>query len=100
LEKEYENWNMECKEPILVRSTQKVLHNELSNLNFDIPAPQETRLESVIQKFDNFSLFNSGLESKKHESDCGFYLSGEFLKYVKYFKIVNERIRCLRLKSK
>jgi len=44
----------------------KVLHNELSNLDFDVIALQETRLESGINKFDNFPLFNSGLESKKH----------------------------------
>jgi len=31
----------------------KVLHNELSNLDFDVVALQETRLESGIQKFDN-----------------------------------------------
>ena len=43
----------------------KVLHNELSNLDFDVVALQETRLDSAIKKFDNFALFNSGLESKK-----------------------------------
>jgi len=42
-----------------------VLHNELSMLDFDIVALQETPLESGIQKFDNFTLFNSGSESKK-----------------------------------
>jgi len=78
----------------------KVLHNELSNLDFDVAALQETRLESGIQKFDNFVLFNSGLESKKHETGCGFYVRGEFLKYVKDFQIINERICCLRLKAK
>jgi exonuclease III len=52
----------------------KVLHNELSNLDFDVVALQETRLESGISKFDNFALFNSGLESKKHEFGCGFYV--------------------------
>ena len=60
-------------------------------------------MESGIKKLDNFALFNSGLESKKkkkHELGCGFYVSGEFLKYVKYFKIVNESIFCLRLKAK
>jgi hypothetical protein len=41
-----------------------VLHNELSNLDFNIVALQETRLESGNKKFDNFALFNSGLESK------------------------------------
>ena len=44
----------------------KVLHNELLNLDFDVVALQETRLGSGIQKFDNFAIFNSGLESKKH----------------------------------
>jgi len=43
-------------------------------------------LEIGIQKFDNFVLFDSELESKKHEFGCGFYESGEFLKYVKDFK--------------
>ena len=37
---------------------------------------------------------------KKHEFGCGFYVSGEFLKYVKDFKIINGRICCLRLKAK
>ena len=70
------------------------------NLDFDVVALQETRLESGVQKFDNFALFNSGLESEKHEFGCGFYVSGEFLKHVKDFKIINERICCLRLKAK
>ena len=56
-------------------------------------------MESGIKKFDNFALFNSGLESKKHEFDCDVYVNGEFLKYVKDFKIINERICCLRLKA-
>jgi exonuclease III len=56
----------------------EVLHNELSNLDFDIIALQETGLEGGIQKFDNFALFNSGLGSKKYEFGCGFYVSGEF----------------------
>ena len=43
------------------------------------------------------TLFNSGLENKKHEFGCGFYVTGEFLKYVKDFEIINERIRYLRL---
>ena len=77
-----------------------MLHNELSNLEFDAIALQETRLDSGIQIFDNFALFNSGLESKKHEFVCGFYISAEFLKSVKDFKIINERICCLRLKAK
>jgi hypothetical protein len=43
----------------------EVLHNELSNLDLDVVALQETWLERGIQKVDNFALFNSGLESKK-----------------------------------
>jgi len=78
---------------------QIVLHNEMSNFNFDV-ALQETWLEIGIQKFDNFALFSSGSGSEKHEFGCSFYVSGEFLKYVKDFKIVNERICCLRLKAK
>jgi len=35
---------------------------------------QEPQLESGIEKFDNFALFSSGLESKKHEFGCGFYV--------------------------
>ena len=72
----------------------------MSNLVLGVEVLQETRLESGIKKFDNFALFSSGLESKKHEFGCGFYGSGEFLKYVKDFKIINERICCLRLKVK
>jgi exonuclease III len=34
----------------------KVLHNELLNLDSDVIALQETRLESGIQKIDNFSI--------------------------------------------
>ena len=62
----------------------KVLHNELSNLDFDVVALQEILLESGIQKFYNFAIFNSGLENKKHEFGCGFYVK-EILKYVKRF---------------
>jgi exonuclease III len=40
----------------------KVLCNELSNLDFDVVVLQETRLESGISEFDNFVLFNNGLE--------------------------------------
>jgi hypothetical protein len=61
----------------------KVLHNQLSNLDFNVVALQETWLESGIQKFDNFIIFDSGLESKKHEFGCRFYVKAEFLKYVK-----------------
>jgi len=78
----------------------QVCHNELSELDFNVVVLQETQLESDIQKFENFALFSSGLECKKHEFGCGFYVSGEFLKYVKDFKIINERISCLRLKAK
>jgi exonuclease III len=56
----------------------KVLHNVLSNLDFDIVALQETLLESGIQKFENFTVFNSGSESKKHEFGGGLYVRGEF----------------------
>jgi len=45
----------------------KLLHNELSKLDFNLAALQETRLGKRIQKFDNFRLFNSGSESKRHE---------------------------------
>ena len=68
----------------------KVLSNELSKV--DVVAIQETRLESGIQKFDNFTLFKSESGNKKHEFRCGFYVRGEFLKYVEDFKIINERI--------
>ena len=64
LEKEYENRNVECKKPVLARST-KVLHNELLNSDFDVVALQETGLGSGIQKSDNFAIFNSGLENNK-----------------------------------
>jgi len=40
------------------------------------------------------------LKAKKHEFGCGFYVRGEFLKYVKDFEIINERICHLRLKAK
>jgi len=56
----------------------RVLHNELSNLDFEVVVLQKTRLESGMQKFDNFALFNSGLKSKKHEVGCSLYVSGEF----------------------
>ena len=77
-----------------------MLHNELLNLDFDVVALQETWLGSGIQKFDNFAIFNSGLENKKHEFGCGFCVKGEFLKYVKDFKSINEGVCCLRLKAK
>jgi hypothetical protein len=42
-----------------------VLHNELSKLDFNVVAFQDTRLKSGIQKYDNFAIFNSGLENNK-----------------------------------
>ena len=90
-------WNVRS---IFWSGALNVLHNKLSKLNFNVAAPQETGLESGIQKFENFTLFNSGLENKKHEFGCGFYVRGEFLKFVKDFKIINERICYLRLKTK
>jgi hypothetical protein len=80
--------------------TLKVLQNELSKLDFDKVALQETQLGSGIQKFDNFTLFNTGSESKKREFDCGFYVREESLKYVENLKIINKRICYLRLKTK
>jgi len=56
----------------------KLLHNELLNVDFDLVVLQETRLESCVLKFDNFALFDSGLESEKHEFGCDFYVNGEF----------------------
>jgi len=56
-------------------------------------------LGSGIQKFDNFTFLNSGSESKKHEFHCGFYVRGEFLKYVKDFKIINEKNMLFAIKS-
>jgi hypothetical protein len=99
LEKEYEKWNVDVGS-LVWSGALKVLHNESSNLDFNVITLQETRLESGIQRSDNLSLINGGSESKKHEFGCGFYVSGEFLKYVKDFKIINERICCLRLKAK
>jgi len=78
----------------------KVLHNELSKVDSDVVALQETWLEGGIQKFDNFTLFNSRSESKKQEFGCRFNVRGEFLKYLKDFKTINERICYLRLKAK
>jgi hypothetical protein len=78
----------------------KVLHNELSNLDFDVVALQETWLGSGFQKFDNFTIFHNGLENKKHEFGCRFYVKGEFLKYVKDFKFINETLCWLKLKAK
>jgi len=55
-------WNVRS---LFWSGTLTVLHNELSKLDFDIVALQETPLESGRQKFYNFTLFNSGSESKK-----------------------------------
>jgi len=74
-------WNVRS---LLWSGALKVLHTELSKLDFNVVTLQESRLESGIQKFDNFALSNSGLESKKHEFGCSFYVSGEFLKYVRF----------------
>jgi exonuclease III len=57
-----ETWNVRS---VFWSGALKVLHNELSNLDFDIVALQETRLQSGIKKFENFTIFNSGLENKK-----------------------------------
>ena len=40
------------------------------------------------------------MKEKKHEFGCGFYVRGEFLTYVKHFKIISERICYFRLKAK
>ena len=56
--------NMEC-ESLIWSGALTVLNNDLSKLDFDVVALQETPLESGIQKFDNFKFFNSGSESKK-----------------------------------
>ena len=90
-------WNVRS---IFWSGALKVLHNELSKLNFEVAAMQETRLESGIQKFETFTLFNSGLKNKKLEFGCGIYVTGEFLNFIKDFKIINERICYLRLKTK
>jgi len=58
----------------------KMLYNELSNLDIDVVALQETRLKSGIEKFHNFTLFNSGSESKKHEFGCSFLCKWRILK--------------------
>jgi len=55
---------MEC-ESLIWSGALTVLNNDLSKLDFDVVALQETPLESGIQKFDNFKFFNSGSESKK-----------------------------------
>jgi hypothetical protein len=78
----------------------KVLHNELSKLDFNVAALQETHLGSGIQTSDNCTLFNTGSVSKKHEFGCRLYVRGEFLKDDKNFKIINKRICYLRLKAK
>jgi len=94
MEMEHEYWKMECGKLILVRS------NKSTSKDFDMVALHEIRLGSAIQKFDNFALFNNRAESKKHEFGCIFYVRGEFLKYAKDFKIINERIYYFRLTDK
>jgi exonuclease III len=73
-----------------------VLHNERSKLDCDIVALQETRLENSKKKFYNFALFNSGLESKKHEFGCGFFCKWKIFKICLKFP----NYKCLRLKAK
>jgi len=79
LEKKYEKWNVDVGS-LFWSGALKVLHNKLSNLDFNVVALQETRMECGIQKFDNVALFNSESESKKHEFGCGFTLSGKLSK--------------------
>ena len=62
----YGTWNVRS---LFWSGARKVLHNEWSNLDFDVAAVQKTQLESVMQKFDNFALFNTGLESKKKNTN-------------------------------
>jgi exonuclease III len=64
----------------------KVLHNELSNLNFDVIALQETPLDSGIKKFDNFALFNSALESKKNTNLVAFLCKWRISKICSRFQ--------------
>jgi exonuclease III len=81
----------------------KVLHNELPNLDFDVVALQEARLDGGIVVFKSLiTLLYSVVDKKvkKQEFGCGFYVSGEFLKCVEDFKIINERICYLRLRAK
>jgi len=68
-------WNVRS---VFWSGTLKVLHNGLSELDYDIVALQETGLEGGIPKFDNFTLFSTGSEIKKHELGCRFYVRGEF----------------------
>jgi len=65
----------------------EVLQNELSNLDFDKVVLQETRLQSGMQKFDIFALFNSGFKSKKHEFGCSFYEVQNFKNMLKISKL-------------
>jgi exonuclease III len=66
-----EKWNVRS---LLWSGAVKVLHNVSSKVDSDVVTLQEIRLGSGIQKFDNFTLFNSGAESKKHEFGCVFYV--------------------------
>jgi hypothetical protein len=59
-EKEHEYWNVRS---LFWSGALQVLHNELSKLDFNM-ALKEMQLESGVQKFDYFTLFNSGSESK------------------------------------
>jgi hypothetical protein len=38
--------------------------------------------------------------NKKHELGCGFYVKGEFLKYVKDFKAIKKKIMLAEIKGK
>ena len=49
-------WNVRS---LLWSGALKVLHTELSKLDFNAVALQVIWLENVIQKFDNFASFNS-----------------------------------------
>ena len=57
-------------------------------------------LEVVYKNFITLHYSIVDQKAKKHEFGCGLYVRGEFLKYVKDFKIIDERICYLRLKAK
>ena len=77
------------------------LHQELTKLSFDIVAIQETRLgESGMQKYEEFTIFNSGPKDNKHELGVGFYVRNSLLEYIEDFKMINERVCYLQIKSR
>ena len=77
------------------------LHQELSKLNFDTVAIQETRIgKSGIQKYEEFTIFNSGSKDIKHELSVGFYVRNGRLEYIEDFKMINERVCYLKIKSR